>query len=513
MTDSGETGGRHEPVFAPDCAVLTVDEMYRADQAAIDSGLSGDSLMEAAGRAVAGFVLERRERCPVVVLCGPGDNGGDGFVVARLLDEAGWPVRVALLGDRERLKGDARRNAERWRGEVEPVSVAALDEAALVIDALFGAGLARPLDGAARATVEAINQRGVDCVSVDMPSGVHGDTGAILGAAPQAGATVTFFRRKPGHLLYPGRGACGEVVVADIGIPDMALAEIAPRQAMNDPALWLDRFPWPRPAQHKFTRGHALVAGGAEMTGAARLAAEAARRAGAGLVTVLTSPAAADIYRIALAGALVAAVENEEAFASKVEDKRSHAVLIGPGNGVGPSTRNRTLRALRTGKPVLLDADALTVFADEPDLLFDAIRGPCVMTPHEGEFARLFGAIDPAGGRLVAARSAAAGSGAVIVLKGPDTVIAAPDGRAAINANAPPTLATAGAGDVLAGFILSLLAQGMDPFDAACCGVWIHGAAATDFGPGMIAEDIISGLPAVLKRLSLTGSGIGPGPG
>ncbi len=484
----------------PDRSVLlTVAEMSRADAAAIEAGISGEHLMEAAGRAVADAVAGRWDKRPVAVLCGPGNNGGDGFVVARLLAEAGWPVRLALLGDRDRLKGDARSHAERWTGAVEPLAVEALDGAEIVVDALFGAGLARPLDGAARAVVEAIG--GLDCIAVDVPSGVHGDTGTVLGVAAAAAVTVTFFRRKPGHLLYPGRDLCGEVVVADIGIPDSVLDGIAPRQAVNGPDLWLDRLPWPRSGQHKFSRGHALVMGGTEMTGAARLAAEAARRAGAGIVTLLCTPETAAIYRAALTGTLVGVVQDSGAFAATVGEARVGAVLLGPGNGVTPATRERSLLALATGRPVVLDADALTVFAGDSGALFDAVAGPCLLTPHQGEFDRLFGDGGP-GGKLDRAKDAAARAGAVVLLKGADTVIAAPDGRVTINDNAPPTLATAGSGDVLAGIAVGLMAQGMDPFDAGCCAAWLHGATAANFGPGLIAEDLAGGLPAVLRGLA-----------
>lgn len=500
MTGSGKKQGG-TPRFPSRSVLLTVDEMYRADRAAMDGGIPGLQLMEAAGQAVAKAIRDRWTHRTVLVLCGPGNNGGDGFVVARVLNEQGWPVRLALLGDREKLAGDAKVNADRWDGPVESPDASLLEEADLVVDALFGAGLARPLDGAARRVVESVNARGLPCVAVDVPSGVDGDTGAVLGAAPRAAVTVTFFRAKPGHYLYPGRDLCGELVVADIGIPESVLPDIGPAQAVNEPDLWLDEFPWPRWDRHKYARGHALIAGGGETTGAARLAARAARRAGAGVVTVLTPPEAAQIYRAALTGELVAVVEDDAAFKGRVADPRADAILIGPGVGVGPSTRNRVLAALSSSRPVALDADALTVFADRPASLFEAIRGPCLMTPHEGEFARLFAGTDASGGKLARARRAAARSGAVVLLKGPDTVVAAPDGRAVVNVNAPPDLATAGAGDVLAGFAVALLAQGVPDFEAACCAAWLHGEAATEFGAGLIAEDIAECLPAVLRRL------------
>jgi NAD(P)H-hydrate epimerase len=481
-------------------ALLTVAEMQRADAAAIAGGVPGPVLMENAGAAVAREIRARWAPRPVAVLCGPGNNGGDGFVVARLLAEAGWPVRLGLLGTRAALKGDAAQAAQRWTGAVESLERGLLDGAPLVVDALFGAGLARPLDGVTLGVVEAM--AGLTVVAVDVPSGVHGDTGAVLGAAPAAALTVTFFRKKPGHLLLPGRLRCGETVVADIGIPGAVLDGIAPRQWENGPELWIARYPWPRAESHKYARGHAVVMGGDRMTGAGRLAARAALRVGAGLVTVACPPEAFAIYAAGSPSLIVEPVGDDEAFAALLADARKNAVLLGPGAGVGVHTRARVLTALDAGKACVLDADALTSFAGAPADLLDRLpnemNGRCVLTPHEGEFARLF---DAKGDKLTRARAAAARCGAVVVLKGADTVVAAPDGRAVLNANAPPELATAGAGDVLAGLILGLLAQGMDAFDAACAAAWLHGEAATQVGPGLIAEDLPDALPAVLRRL------------
>ncbi len=483
-----------------DAVLLTVAEMAAADAYAIGHGVPGLTLMEAAGAAVVAAIRKRWPRGPVTVLCGPGNNGGDGFVIARLLEAAGWPVRLALLGAVDGLPGDAADNAARWSGAIEPLTPAVLDGAALVVDALFGAGLSRPLEGPALAVVERLGGAGgPPSVAVDMPSGVEGDSGAILGAAPYCDLTVTFFRRKPGHLLLPGRLHCGAIEIADIGIPAAALADIAPRFAVNLPPLWLGSMRWPRLDDHKYRRGHAVVRGGAEMTGAARLAARGAMRAGAGLVTVACPEAAFPIYAAALTGIMVRAMPGRDDFAALIDDRRVTAILAGPGNGIDLATRADVGRALATGKPCVLDADALSVFEDAPRELFDGIRGPVVLTPHDGEYARLF---SHRGDRLGRALAAAAESGAIVVLKGADTVVAAPDGRAAIADNAPAALATAGAGDVLAGFIVGLLAQGMAPFAAASAAVWLHGAAAAEFGLGLIAEDLPECLPAVLKRLA-----------
>jgi hydroxyethylthiazole kinase-like uncharacterized protein yjeF len=364
-----------------------------------------------------------------------------------------------------------------------------------VVDAIFGAGLTRALGSDVAGVLAAAGS--VPIVAIDVPSGVMGDTGAVLGAVA-ATLTVTFFRKKPGHLLLPGRLFCGEVVVTDIGTPPQVLEQIQPQTFENDPSLWLSKLPQPHDGGNKYTRGHAVIWGGYPMTGAARMAARAATRIGAGLTTVAVQEVALPIYATALTSVMVHPLANAQDFADLLADDRITALLIGPGAGVSEATRARTLAILATWRPTVLDADALTSFHNDPEELDRAICGPCVMTPHDGEFARLF---NTEGDKLHRTRAAARRSQAVIVLKGTDTVIAAPDGRAIINANAPATLATAGSGDVLSGLILGLLAQGMEPFDAAAAAVWLHGAAATAFGPGLIAEDLPDLLPGVLRNL------------
>jgi ADP-dependent NAD(P)H-hydrate dehydratase / NAD(P)H-hydrate epimerase len=480
-------------------ALLTPEQMAEADRLTIAGGISGTTLMENAGRAVADAVSRRWSVQPISVLCGPGNNGGDGFVAARLLAERGWPVRLALLGSVAALGGDASQAAARWPGAVEPLDLAAIEGAALVIDGIFGAGLTRPVEGMAATVIEAINERRLPVVSIDVPSGVDGANGEVRGTAPRAAVTVTFFRRKPGHLLLPGRLYCGETVLAQIGIRDAVLDRISPDAAANDPEWWLGGFPWPSLESHKYSRGHAVVSGGAVMTGAARLAARAAARLGAGLVTVAAPEAVFSIYATALTGVIVHPVKGLDDFRVLLTDPRRNAALIGPGAGVGEDTRDSVLAILEAGKRTVLDADALTSFSDNPGALFRAIRSPCVVTPHAGEFVRLF---DAAGSKLERTRRAARQSGAVILLKGADTVIAAPDGRTAINENATPYLATAGSGDVLAGMVLGLLAQGMEPFAASAAAVWIHGAAACRFGPGLVSEDLLETVPPVLRNLA-----------
>jgi ADP-dependent NAD(P)H-hydrate dehydratase / NAD(P)H-hydrate epimerase len=480
-------------------ALLTPQQMGEADRLTIAGGVAGIVLMEKAGLGVAETISRRWPPQPLVVLCGPGNNGGDGFVVARVLAERGWRVRLALLGSIAALRGDAAEAAARWLGAVEPLVPAALDGARLAVDGIFGAGLTRPVEGVARAVIEALAERRLPVVAIDVPSGVDGASGQVRGIAPRAAATVTFFRKKPGHLLLPGRSHCGKIILVQIGIAEAVLDRVEPDMAANDPQWWLAGFPRPGLESHKYTRGHALVAGGAAMTGAARLAAKSAARTGAGLVTLAAPEAAFPVYAAALTGVIVHPVAGLEDFEALLADKRRNAVLIGPGAGVGAETRDKTLATLAAEKRAVLDADALTSFAVDPGTLFSAIRSPCVMTPHEGEFARLF---DPAGSKPERARRAARQSGAVILLKGADTVIAAPDGRVAINANAPPELATAGSGDVLAGIVLGLLAQGMEPFTAAAAAAWMHGDAARRIGAGLVSEDLVEALGPVLRDLA-----------
>ena len=482
-------------------AILSTQEMYRADALAIEGGTPGLTLMENAGKAIADAIAARWQPCPIIILCGPGNNGGDGFVVARLLDGQGWPVKLALLGEIGTLKGDAATNARRWKGTVEPLSLEALDGMDLVVDALFGAGLARPPEGVVAEVIEAINVRWLPCVAVDTPSGVHGDNGEVLGIAPNAELTVTFFRPKPGHLLMPGREYRGELVVADIDISGSVLDEIQPTTMLNGPELWAGRYPWPASDGHKYSRGHAVIAGGPVMTGAARFAATAARRTGAGLATIASPPEAFEIYAASDPGNLVAKTPDLAAFSACLNDLRRNTVLIGPGAGISEDTRDKVLAGLKAGKSCVLDADALTVFGDDPGTLFDAIGGtPCVLTPHEGEFQRLFGG-SLGDDKLSRARKGAEISDTIVLLKGADTVIAGPDGQVAINTTGTPFLATAGSGDVLAGMVTGLLAQGAPAFDAACAGAWLHGVAAEKIGPGLIAEDLLHAIPAVLADL------------
>jgi hydroxyethylthiazole kinase-like uncharacterized protein yjeF len=502
--------------------VLTTHEMAKADAASMAQGMPGIALMRAAGMAVAQALQARWSLRPVTVLCGPGNNGGDGWVVALALREQGWPVRVHSLVAPEFLRGDAALAARAWLSVAgsggcaawSPLLQANPQAGEIVVDALFGAGLSRPLDASVQELLERTARRCVPIVAVDVPSGLNGDTGQVQGAVPCA-LTVTFCRLKPAHLLMPGRGLCGEVVLADIGIPSAVVHELGAQTHENVPELWVDTWPTVDVAGHKYHRGHALVWGGGLMTGAARLAARAAARVGAGLTTVCVPQSAWTVYASSLMSIMVHPIAGEGAaqwlagVSTLLAGDRFNAALIGPGalGGTQPGgLRALVLTLLACGRPVVLDADALTVFAEDPSLLFAAIAGhsrPVVLTPHEGEFSRLFRdvSVGVSSSKLDRAREAARLSGAVILLKGADSVVAAPDGRASINRNAPSELATAGSGDVLAGLLVGLLAQGMPAWYAASAAVWVHGEAASSFGPGLIADDLPDQVPGVLRRL------------
>ncbi|MDP1642870.1 MAG: NAD(P)H-hydrate dehydratase [Phenylobacterium sp.] len=472
--------------------ILTVAEMAAADRAAVAAGTPALELMSRAGAAVVGAVVCRFSPCETVVLCGPGDNGGDGYVVARLLAEQGWPVRVAAVAPPS--SPSAKAMAAQWTGVT--LDLDAELEAELFIDALFGAGLSGPLSGDAARVVQQINAVPERVVAVDVPSGLPGDTGQPQGVCGRAALTVTFHARKPAHVLEPGRGRCGEVIVADIGL--------APSEATlfeNGPDLWAARFPWPTAASHKHARGRLVVVSGpAWSTGAARLAARGGLRIGAGVVTVLSPGEALATNAAHLEAIMLRPFETEaelEALATEVD-----AAVIGPAAGVSETTLMNVLALARTGAALVLDADAITVFQQDPEELFSVLDRDDVLTPHPGEFDRLFpGVLAGETDRITATRRAAELADAVVLLKGPDTVVAAPDGRAAVALNGSPWLATAGSGDVLAGFIGGLIAQGMDSFEAACAATWIHAEAAHAHGPGLIAEDLPDLTPGVLRGL------------
>jgi hydroxyethylthiazole kinase-like uncharacterized protein yjeF len=496
--------------------LLEPAEMAEADRLAIAQGpLDGYGLMQRAGEAVAAVVLERYPGAKKVhVLCGPGNNGGDGYVVARLLKESGADVALWVSGE-PWLGSDAALAAAECPVERRQLSAFAAEPGSLVVDALYGAGLSKPLSGDAARAAGIATDLGLAVVAIDLPSGVSGESGAILGTAFRAATTVTFARRKPGHWLLPGRDLCGEIVLADIGIGDPVIAQVAPRTYENGPALWLSSFPVPATDAHKYKRGHTCVfSGGPSATGAARLSALAAARSGAGAVTVLSPANAMQVNAAHLTSIMLRKADAVADLGPFLADRRPSSLVLGPGFGVGEKAREFVLALLGIGEGpnagvagLVLDADGITSFRDDQRPLFDAARRPgappLVMTPHEGEFGRLFADIAEDGvlSKLARARAAAQRANATIVYKGADTVIAAPDGRAAINGNGAPWLATAGSGDVLAGIIAGLLAQGMPAFEAACAAVWVHAEAGSRFGPGLIAEDLPTAMVPVLREL------------
>jgi len=490
--------------------VLTPEEMGRADALTIENGRhSGPGLM---GRAADAIVVEALERYPAAagfdVLCGTGNNGGDGYAAASRLRASGADVTVWALGPL-RPGSDAEAAARDWPGRVEPLDGFAPRPGRVVIDALFGAGLDRPLEGAAARAAALCRDHATPVVAVDLPSGVSGRDGRAGGICFAADLTVTFFRLKPGHLLLPGRELCGEIVVADIGIPDTVLSDIDPRSFANGPALWHRALPRPATATHKYARGHAAVlSGGPTSSGAARLSAMAAARAGAGAVTLLSPPAALQVNASHLTSIMLHRLGDDAALKSFLRERKVRSLVAGPGFGVGERLRETILALLgmEDAPALVIDADAITSLAASPEPFFAAAGradASVVLTPHEGEFGRLFPdlAQDDALSKLDRARRAAVRTNGILILKGPDTVIAHPDGRAAINTNGTPWLATAGSGDVLCGILAGLLAQDMPAWEAACAAVWIHAEAARAFGPGLIAEDLPGLLPQVLRDL------------
>jgi hydroxyethylthiazole kinase-like uncharacterized protein yjeF len=498
--------------------LLSPAEMGEADRLAIATGpLAGIDLMRNAGAAVASVVLRRYPAAPVHVLCGPGNNGGDGYVVASLLHDSGVDVTVWASG-LAKDGSDAAIAALECPVESRPLSAFAAEAGAIVVDALYGAGLSKPLADAAARAVEVAAELNLPVIAVDLPSGVSGESGQSLGQAFRARITVTFARKKPGHLLLPGREMCGELVLADIGIGDGIIAQLEPRTFENTPPLWIGNFPVPAVDVHKYRRGHVGVfSGGPSTTGAARLSALAAARSGAGAVTVLSPANGMQVNAAHLTSIMLRKSDSIADVQEFIGDRRPSALVLGPGFGVGEKARDFGLAVLGAEQRqdgridgLVLDADGITSFRSTPDVLFEAARRPnapaLMLTPHEGEFARLFPDIakDKNLSKLARARTAAKRAGAMIVYKGADTVIAAPDGRAAINGNGAPWLATAGSGDVLSGIAAGLLAQGMPAFEAACAAVWIHAEAGSRFGPGLIAEDLPLALVPLLRELAET---------
>lgn len=475
--------------------LLTPRAMGAVDLAAAQSGIDTYGLMRRAGEAVAAAALRLYPQAiRFAVLAGPGNNGGDAYVAARALSQCGASVSLYHLTEPERLKGDAARAFADCPVAGMPLEAYTPAPDDVVIDGLFGAGLDRPVPESVAALIGKVNALCLAVVAADLPSGLCGRTGRVLGAAFRAAHTVTFMAPKPGHLLLPGRDLCGTMEVFDIGIPMRLVMAEAENIFENGPWLWGKVLPRLEAESYKFRRGHlGIFSGPATATGAARLSAMAGLKTGAGLVTLAAPEAALAANAAHLTAIMLRPVENINALEAWIADPRLSAFVLGPGFGVGDKVRDFAL-ALRD-RPLVLDADGLTSFAKNPDRLFSAFaeREPhLVLTPHEGEFARLFPdiAADTAMSKVDKARAAAARAHAAVIYKGADTVIAAPDGRAAINTNAPPFLATAGSGDVLAGIAGGLLAQGMPAFEAAAAAVWLHGEAGRRAGKGLTAEDL-----------------------
>ncbi|QIA23711.1 bifunctional ADP-dependent NAD(P)H-hydrate dehydratase/NAD(P)H-hydrate epimerase [Mesorhizobium sp. AA22] len=497
--------------------ILSPAEMAEADRLTISAGpRDGIGLMRNAGAAVAAVVLAHFPAARRVhVLCGPGNNGGDGYVVARILQDSAVDVLVWASGS-PKAGSDAALAVSECPVRPRPLSEFAAETGEILVDALYGAGLSKPLSGDAARAVEVATELNLPVVAVDLPSGVSGESGQILGQAFRARITVTFARKKPGHLLLPGREMCGDLVLADIGITDGIVAQLEPRTFENTPPLWLESFPVPAVDAHKYRRGHVGVfSGGPSATGAARLSALAAARSGAGAVTVLSPANGLQVNAAHLTSIMLRKADSITDVQEFIAGRRPSAFVLGPGFGVGEKTRDFALGVLAAGQRpdgrvdgLVLDADGITAFRDTPNALFEAACRPnapaLVVTPHEGEFVRLFPDIagDKNLSKLAKARTAAERAGAIVVYKGADTVIAAPDSRAAINGNGAPWLATAGSGDVLSGIIAGFLAQGMQAFEAACAAVWIHAEAGSRFGPGLIAEDLPLALVPVLRELA-----------
>lgn len=441
--------------------VLTAAQMRGAEQALFDAGTSVSDLMEIAAGGAAEWIRRVAAGRAVTVLCGPGNNGGDGYVTARYLRERGVDVRVAALGEPRHGAAAAARAA--WTGPIEPFDRA--QPAPLLIDALFGTGLTRGLEASLAARLKQLAECALTKVAVDLPSGVETDTGACLGPVPEFDLTVTFATLKPAHRLFPAAGLCGRIATVDIGVEaQSALGELA-RPMLAAPG----------PSDHKYTRGMVAVVGGA-MPGAGELSSVAALHAGAGYVLLL--------QREALPGTPHAIVRRGIAeLVSTLKDGRVGAVVIGPGLGRGREAEWALHQAVASGRPLVIDGDALHLLPGKP------LTSQAILTPHEGEFRAMMPDLDQPS-KVERARVAAARTGAVIVYKGPDTIIAAPDGRAVIAAEASPWLSTAGTGDVLAGAIGAMLARGLSPFEAARAGVWLHGQAARRAGRGFTADDL-----------------------
>ena len=466
--------------------ILTAEQMRNADKKTVAKIMPETQLMENAGFAAACQIARSYRKRPVLVLCGTGNNGGDGLVVARVLRQWGWPAEVALTGPEKKMTASARLNAEKFHGPKNQLSFKRLEQmkksGGLIVDAVFGTGLSRPVQSDISDFFNAVNESGLPCVAIDIPSGVSADTGEVLGTALRCDMTVTFCRPKAGHFLYPGKEYAGLLSVCPIGIPDDFVKETGASVYENSPELF--HLPETTPYAHKYSRGTVLIRAG-QMTGAARLAANASRRAGAGMTILSCSSNVYPVFAADTAGTVVRIADTVQDFSVLLSSGKISAAVIGMGATENEDTKSFLHLIVDSEIPFVADAGALPFIKGIKD------RSRAVLTPHEGEFHRLFPDL-PEQDKLTRALNAAETLGCVIVLKGADTVVAAPDGKAVINATTCYDLATAGSGDVLDGIIGAMLAEGLSPFEAACAGVWLHSRAAEKAGKNLIAEDIIA---------------------
>lgn len=490
--------------------LLTPEEMGNADHLAATLNREDSfKLMERAGQAIADIVLNDYRQCrKIAVLCGPGNNGGDGYMAAHILKSHGFEPTIFALGT-PRAGSDAEKAAALWGAKhLAFDNFSSPQDFDVVIDALYGAGLDRPLEQSLQEKLKRLNESGIPVIAVDLPSGVFGQNGAIKGEAVKASKTVTFFRLKPGHVCYPGRLQCGEIRLADIGIPEKVLETIKPTRFINFLSLWLKNWPELDYDTHKYRRGHAVVFSGHQSsTGAARLAAHAAARSGAGLVTIVSPEDALLVHEMHLTSIMLKEMGSDTEILDFLENRKVRSVILGPAFGSLERALSIIKIVLLKSKifTLVLDADALTAMAGKGEEIFALIKQSpvnVILTPHEGEFQRVFPSVAHMEdlSRIEKAAKAATVSGSVVVYKGADTIIASPDGRLAVNVNGTPFLATAGAGDVLSGIIGGLSAPKMLPFEAACAGAFLHARCAEHFGHGMIAEDIVSAIPLVLSE-------------
>lgn len=491
--------------------LLTPKEMGQADQLAVISrGYESYHLMLNAAQAVGNVILEKYNNSQrVAVICGPGNNGGDGYAVAEFLKARGYQAICFSCGQ-PRIGSDAHKAFADWSGTTLNIDALVFSEFDLIVDALYGAGLGRGLDEKTEALVKKINASGTPVVAIDLPSGIFGRDGSVHTIAVKATYTVTFFRLKPGHVCYPARAYCGDIILRDIGIMSDVLKDICPNTSVNLPKMWLHDWPVLDYDMHKYSKGHVVVfSGPAIMTGAARLAAYAAARSGAGLVTILSPQDALSVHESHLTSVMLKEMGSDANVLSFFQQRKVKTAVLGPGFGAMDRafTLIKTILAKQDClETIVLDADALTAIADKTDEIFELIKQSTVkvvLTPHEGEFRRIFPKIASKSNspRIDKAREAALKSGATVVYKGADSMIASPDGRLSITVNGTPFLATAGSGDVLSGIMGGLLVQGMPVYEAVCAGNWMHAECGRQAGIGAIADDLITQIPSILQNL------------